>query len=670
MSSSRTTPAATSGEAATAPAHDRASGHAGPASASDGRDRGEVDAHRPATAPPRTASATASSTRSSVSPPRSPSRAATWTSAASRTPAALNAPSSPSAPAARRRSWSGPRLDDRADHGAPSRRAGRRRPRAAPPAAATRTRRTARRRPAGSRGRTCRAGRGRARRRGAARGRSRAAASAGTGAAPRRTAAPAAGSRSGPSRRRAPRAGRRARSAARRAGRASWSCSRRPGSVGSAVEPQPEHDVDRPGEVAAQALLAERRDGEGVGVRRGPGRRRAGAGAAAARGRQPDVAGRRAGEVAPGQRQLEVELAQPVAPRDLGAGWRHRRPGRAGESQTATSASASSLAVEVDRPPHQLLVDVGRAASARRSGAPGSACSRTACTSEPKVAPTGSPAIGDDRRWRPASAGAGGSSATSSSSFGGHLRLAAERRRTPRHLDVAEGGVRRAAPGRCRPHGRSGGRRGPPTSGRRGSVARVGPADSSGTGPPRSRQAPKRPTTSSSVGTGGVAGTVGSPAARISSRCSGEATAFLVGAHQHTTWDWARVIATYSRRSHSPASSSVQRRTWSPQSAPPPPTSRQRRPFGVVEQRTLRLRDVPVGEGRQVDHGVLAGPCSRGSSPAAPRRRRSRGGGCARRRGRRDPRPPGRAATRAARPGRDARSARPRAAPRRCGAGR
>ena len=43
-----------------------------------------------------------------------------------------------------------------------------------------------------------------------ARGRSRAAASAGTGAAPRRTAAPAAGSRSGPSLRPAPRGGRRA----------------------------------------------------------------------------------------------------------------------------------------------------------------------------------------------------------------------------------------------------------------------------------------------------------------------------------------------------------------------------------------------------------------------------------------------------------------------------
>jgi hypothetical protein len=66
----------------------------------------------------------------------------------------------------------------------------------------------------------------------------------------------------------------------------------------------------------------------------------------------------------------------------------------------------------------------------------------------------------------------------------------------------------------------------------------------SGDGPPRSRQRANRSTTASSSGTAGASGTSPSPAARISSRWSGEATAFLVGAHQHTTCDWARVIAT------------------------------------------------------------------------------------------------------------------------------
>jgi hypothetical protein len=51
-------------------------------------------------------------------------------------------------------------------------------------------------------------------------------------------------------------------------------------------------------------------------------------------------------------------------------------------------------------------------------------------------------------------------------------------------------------------------------------------------------------TTSSSDGTEGESGGAASSAARISIRCSGEATAFLVGAHQQTTCDWARVIAT------------------------------------------------------------------------------------------------------------------------------
>ena len=74
-------------------------------------------------------------------------------------------------------------------------------------------------------------------------GRSRAAASAGSGAARRRTAAPGAGSRSGPSPRRAPPGGSRGRSAARRPRRASWSCSR-PRRSAAGLAGQPQHDVD------------------------------------------------------------------------------------------------------------------------------------------------------------------------------------------------------------------------------------------------------------------------------------------------------------------------------------------------------------------------------------------------------------------------------------------
>lgn len=68
----------------------------------------------------------------------------------------------------------------------------------------------------------------------------------------------------------------------------------------------------------------------------------------------------------------------------------------------------------------------------------------------------------------------------------------------------------------------------------------------SGAGPPRSRHWENSGITASSSGTGGASGTCeeASAGSRISIRCSGEATAFLVGAHQATTWDFARVVAT------------------------------------------------------------------------------------------------------------------------------
>ena len=68
----------------------------------------------------------------------------------------------------------------------------------------------------------------------------------------------------------------------------------------------------------------------------------------------------------------------------------------------------------------------------------------------------------------------------------------------------------------------------------------------SGAGPPRSRHWENNGITASSSGTGGASGTCeeASAGSRISIRCSGEATAFLVGAHQATTCDFARVVAT------------------------------------------------------------------------------------------------------------------------------
>ena len=79
----------------------------------------------------------------------------------------------------------------------------------------------------------------------------------------------------------------------------------------------------------------------------------------------------------------------------------------------------------------------------------------------------------------------------------------------------------------------------------------------------------------------------------------------MVGAHQQTTCDLARVIATYSSRSHSPASSSAQRRQWSAQSAPPPPTLRQRCPSSSWNSGRVGFGHEPVGDGGQVDDGVL-----------------------------------------------------------------
>ena len=142
-------------------------------------------------------------------------------------------------------------------------------------------------------------------------------------------------------------------------------------------------------------------------------------------------------------------------------------------------------------------------------------------------------------------------------------------------------------------------------AGRGGSAPGSPWRDGSGDGPPRSRHSANRATTSSSVGTRGLSGTSAAPASRISIRCSGEATAFFVGAHQQTTWDLARVIATYSSRSHSPASSSCPAAAVVGPGVAAPADVEAAPALVVVEQRTGGLGHEAVGHGGEVDDGVL-----------------------------------------------------------------
>ena len=81
-----------------------------------------------------------------------------------------------------------------------------------------------------------------------------------------------------------------------------------------------------------------------------------------------------------------------------------------------------------------------------------------------------------------------------------------------------------------------------------------------------------------SFGTGHDAGGVApGPRRPNSSRCSGEVGAVVAGTHHVTTWQRARVSATYSSRRSSPASSASWRAQCSDQRGPPaPPTSRTR----------------------------------------------------------------------------------------------
>ena len=163
----------------------------------------------------------------------------------------------------------------------------------------------------------------------------------------------------------------------------------------AAVDVHPQHHVDGAGQVAAQRLVGQRRVGvEGVGVRQ-----HGIAGREVPPQQRREVAEadprRRVGRVvAAGQRQLEVELAQPVAAGAGRAGCGSPARGPSGLVHTATRASASSSASR-STGHHTRCSAMWASSSARKSGAAGSACSSTAWTSEPNVAPTGRSAIGE-----------------------------------------------------------------------------------------------------------------------------------------------------------------------------------------------------------------------------------------------------------------------------------
>ncbi len=224
----------------------------------------------------------------------------------------------------------------------------------------------------------------------------------------------------------------------RRAARASWSCSRQRGSGGPAAA----DDVDRAGQVAAQALPAEggllersRVGPHGIALREVAAQQRgqiAEAGGGGVRVRSPPARG----------------SSKSSSPRRSRSGiWRRVVRGQRPERAVADRDQrvGELVPVEVDRPAHQLVVDVAEQLR-REVGRPGSACSSTACTREPKVAPTGRSAMGDtvgaEARGRP---GDGGRSE----------RLVVLWRPAParsrplppaRHLDGGQRGVRRAPP--------------------------------------------------------------------------------------------------------------------------------------------------------------------------------------------------------------------------------
>ena len=261
-------------------------------------------------------------------------------------------------------------------------------------------------------------------------------------------------------------------------------------------------------------------------------------------------------DVTADERELEVELAQPVAQPEVQAGAGRRRAGRA---RCAASAAAPRPARPVGASTdHQRRCSATRRrSSAARSGACGSACSRTPWTSEPKVAPAGRSSIGEGTslalgrgaialRWsrrerqRPSSNLDSVSSSTVPGASGSLLtacwRPAPRRGSSPSTTYAAS---------RCRRRGRSAGRRGRDLLGlehrpRRRRARELG-AGGAGLLPLR----PARGHLEVGRHRASRSGTWASPALRPrSSRVSPAWPAFWLGPHHVTTCDWARVSAT------------------------------------------------------------------------------------------------------------------------------
>ena len=298
---------------------------------------------------------------------------------------------------------------------------------------------------------------------------------------------------------------------------------------------------------------------------------------------------------------------------------RNRTPdasGPSGDSHTAASASASAPgSAATSSTGQRTSCSVTCASSSpRRSGACGSACSSTACTSEPNVAPTGSAAIGEGTST-PANAKPGsvspstGTAASGSSSRGtdsGSLPTPpvgapTSKPSASRGVLSAVYEVRRQSWSMRRVNApiASAGARG----GSRTGVNAAGTASSRVSAPAVCQRASHCPT-SFSGRSGALSGTTGSSARRPSSiRCSGEAGVLRSApAHHSTTWLCARVSATYSSRSDSPQSSARCRATASDQNGPPgPPTSRHRsRPGGASWKRAIGGSFVPVNRSHSV----------------------------------------------------------------------
>ena len=274
------------------------------------------------------------------------------------------------------------------------------------------------------------------------------------------------------------------------------------------VGAHPEHHVDRAGEVAAQRLLAER-----AGSAAAYGAHRVALGQVPLEQRrqvaEPDVGGVAArSPPASGSsksisrsRSVSGDLAQRARRRAGRAASRRPRPARRpaprGRARPATSRAARRC---------------GRAARRAGRARRGSVCSSTACTSEPNVAPTGQrrPSATARRRADAARPTAGSTTRRrSSSSLPTDLRLAGDRAgRAGGDLDLAQRGVRRAPPARCRRSRVNVRTASAGVAGRGGSApgsARIAPARATGR-PGRATRA-NSATTASSSGTAGGSGT-------------------------------------------------------------------------------------------------------------------------------------------------------------------